>query len=219
MIQTRDTQKSTQINLIRLLLLAAIVTYYLPWLISGSAALSPSAPDLAEWISLHPAAGALNTSLLLRLPFVCIALLIAFTAPKNRSWWLHMGLVGCIWIALLPPLEFFTDAGARDNVNFQQQFALLVVAVIGSSVGLSRLLGRWQRLCILGITLIIIATSVIGIAQAHSLMSAFGYTVEIGFGSPGLVAAAILLVMLTLLSMLQNKQGSRSTRTALSSGA
>lgn len=103
----------------------------LPWLTSGSAAgLTFNLYDLAEWSSLHPLvraeSPALLTTLLLRLVFVAASLITA-TFPGRFS--LLAAL--CLAATLLPPFDFF---GANmSDPNYQQQFALFLLALTGSA--------------------------------------------------------------------------------------
>ena len=137
---------------IYLVIALMLVFYAFPWVVNPAASLSPNAYDLAEWTSLHPAVRAetpmLLTSLLLRLPLACLALLIAFRARRN---WFSVIVVLLIGLALLPPLEFIKTLG---DPNYDQQAALAAITLIGGAIGLSGILPRARRWIAAGIALV-----------------------------------------------------------------
>lgn len=161
--------------------LLMLVLYTLPWLVNPGVSLTPGAYDLAEWASLHPAVRAetpaLLTSFLLRLPLACVALLIAFSARGKRL--VPALAVLLIAAALLPPLEFVRALG---DANYQQQFALALITLVGSAIGLSRVLARWHRAIMLAVTITGAAASALGLFNAYQLMRGFDLPVQIGFG-------------------------------------
>lgn len=194
------------------LLLLCILTYHLPWLTASSAALSPGAADLAEWLSLHPAKDALTTAFWLRIPFAVLTIIIVLASPRSAYRWLHIALVICMWVALLPPLEFFTDAAVRSNPNFQQQFGLWVFGVLGASAGFTVPLRRHNRTLLLVFSAIVLMAAVWGIWQAYPLMAAFGYEFTLGFGAIGLVGTVLLLMIATGVNGThKNKAASKNT--------
>src|SRR5262245_55358949 len=96
-----------------------IAAYCLPWLVNRGTGLTFGAYDLAEWTSLHPAVRGGNppllASLLLRLPLACFGLVAAMTLwPNNKG--KRLTLIFLVAIALLPPIEFFTQY--RDDSNY-----------------------------------------------------------------------------------------------------
>src|SRR5262245_8162468 len=101
--------------LVWLIVILALLAYCAPWLVNNGAALTPNASDLAEWTSLNPATHVssppLLPSFLLRLPLVCLALILAFSHKTNQSFgWISAAYVLLTALALLPPLEFITQA-------------------------------------------------------------------------------------------------------------
>ena len=96
-----------------------LLFYLFPWVVNPGVSLSLGGYDLAEWASLHPAVRdatpALFTSLLLRLPLACLALLIAFTAQRRL---LPVLIVLIAALGLLPPPEFIK---ATNDPNYRQQ--------------------------------------------------------------------------------------------------
>ncbi len=167
-----------------ILIALMIVLYLFPWVVNPAASLSPNAYDLAEWTSLHPAVHAqtpmLLTSLLLRLPLACLALLITFSTRRGT---IPVVLVILIAVALLPPFEFIH---ALDDSNYRQQAALALLALIGGAVGLSGVLPRYRPWIAAGAALIGAAASLIGLAQGYDLMRGFELPSQIGLGGVAL---------------------------------
>lgn len=176
-----------------LLTLAALIFYCLPWVITTAASLTMGAYDLAEWSSLHPASrGAsipLLPALLLRLPLVCLALAAAFAARRGASWWLYTLFVGLMSAALLPPLEFFTQAGS--DPNYRQQFGLALFALIGGTAGLTGRLSSWNSSIIPALALAGVAASAAGLWQAEALLRDFQLPAQLGLGVFGLAACLL----------------------------
>lgn len=162
--------------------------YLLPWVVNPAVSLTMNGYELAEWTSLHPAVQAatppLLTSLLLRVPLVCIALLAAFTsrAEKWSSRVIPALIVLVVAAGLLPP-ELIQ---ATDNPNSRQQGGLALVTLIGGAVGLSGVLPGYRKWLAAGIAIIGGAASVIGLVQGHSLMQGFDVPTYIGVGGVGL---------------------------------
>lgn len=169
----------------RIYLVAALMLalYLLPWVVNLSASLTPNGYDLAEWTSLHPAARAqtpmLLTSLLLRLPLVCIALVVAFGAPRRLS----SALVVLIIAAALLPPEIIP---LTDNPNSRQLGALAFGTLIIGMVGVSGVLARYRRWLASGSALIGAVASAVGVLQALELMRGFTLSAQVGAGSVGL---------------------------------
>ncbi len=183
-----------------------LVCYALPLVVNSSAALSLNAYDLAEWASLHPAVRAqtpaLLTTLLLRLPLVCMALLIAFGTRRGLAPAL---VVLVIAAALLPPeiVPFLSD-----NPNSRQQSALALIALLGGAAGLSGILPRQRRFIAAGIALIGAAASVIGAIQGNNLMRGFGLPSQIGWGG---IALVLLFGLTALLLGYESNRVARAT--------
>ncbi len=168
-----------------------LVCYLFPWLTNPSVSLSLNAYDLAEWASLHPAVRdatpALLTSVLLRLPLVCLALLIAFTARRSL---LPVLIVLVLTAALLPPPEFIK---ALDDPNYRQQAGLALFTLIGGALGLSGKLSRARHWIVAAIGLLGALASIIGLLQSYHLMRGFSLPTHVGLG--GVFLALLFLVV------------------------
>ena len=162
--------------------------YSLPWLTNPGSGLSFGAYDLAEWASLHPAVRGGNpaflTSLLLRLPLACLGLIITvgLLQIKLRS---RIFLTFLIALALLPPLEFFTQY--RDDPNYQQQFYLAGIALVIGVLSVSMKPGRHIKTFVIFLAVIGGASSLTGLLQAYSLLEQFKLSVQVGLGGIGLI--------------------------------
>jgi hypothetical protein len=176
---------------------AALLAYSLPWVMNPGIGLTFGAYDLAEWASLHPAvrnsALPFLTSLLLRLPFACLSLIIAshVLAGKTRLRLLFLLLAS---IALLTPFEFFTQY--RDDPNYRQQFILaLATCLIGLALS-GNYLRRFARSA--GVLIAVIGTvaSFWGLIQGYSLMRSFDLPTRIGFGGFAFIAVYGAMVYL-----------------------
>jgi len=179
-------------------LLLLLIAYALPWLVNPGVSLTPGGYDLAEWASIHPAVRFGNppliTSLLLRFPLACIALLAALNTSVKRfswRWWLKVVFVGLIAAALLPPFEFFTIF--RDDPNYQQQFLIALVVLLGGAVGVFGVVQRWRQWLTIALALVGAGMSLIGLLQAYQLMQQFRLPTQIGVGS-----IAMTLIFLAL---------------------
>jgi hypothetical protein len=198
--------------LLIVLLFAALVAYCLPWVINPGVSLSLGAYDLAEWSSLHPAVRSGNpmllTALLLRLPLVGIALLISIGAfPRSPTFRLFLSLL--IGTALLPPLEFFTQA--TDDPNYRQQFVLAPITIIGSIGCLSLKHTAMAKVMFIGIAVATILSSLIGLSQTYELMNNYSLPTQLGIGGVGfiVVVGGIVFAALKLIGFKTlSKQGS-----------
>jgi len=182
------------------------VAYSLPWVTNPGAGLSFGAYDLAEWASLHSTAREstpmLLTSFLLRLPLACLGLLITIGFFRENSW-LRVIPVLLIGIALLPPLEFFTQY--RDDANYRQQFFLALTTGIAGvlSVNIS---GRWYvKLLVMVLVLIAVTSSLWGLIQGYSLMRAFNLSTQVSFGGVSLITILILYLFATIQALKQTR--------------
>lgn len=168
-----------------------LVLYLFPWLVNPSVSLSPNGYDLAEWASLNlavrDATPALLTSLLLRLPLTCLALLVAFTIRRNL---LPVLIVLIAAAALLPPPEFVK---ALDDPNYRQQAALALFTLLGGSVGLSGLLPRARHWIAAGIGLVGALASLIGLIQSNDLMRGLQLPTQFGLG--GILLAVMFMLV------------------------
>lgn len=169
----------------------------MPWVNPPPGGMKMIAYDLAEWTSLTPSvrqsAPFLWTSLLLRIPFITIGLILTMTiqrfqVPQPTSWAILILMV----IALLPPLEFFTIY--RDDINYQQQCMLAITALIAGAYSLLRdNVSKWKRL-ILVYASVGCTCSFIGLLQANALMNSFRLTISMAYGG------ALTILMLGLVA-------------------
>lgn len=175
--------------LLAALLIGLAVAYILPWLTGPGAGLTFNGCDLAEWVSLYPAARAetppLLTPLLLRLP-LALAGLIAVVGLASP--WLRALAAGVTALALMPPLDFFLGSSA--DPNYRQQFALTVGVLAGSV-----LLTRWpsRRAACAGLGALGFLALAAGLPRAHSIAALAGIQVALGPG--GLLMAALFLAL------------------------
>ncbi len=168
-----------------------LVLYLFPWLVNPGASLSLNGYDLAEWASLHPAVReatpALLTSLLLRLPLACLALLIAFTRRRGL---LPAVIVLITALALLPPPEFVK---ALDDPNYRQQATLALFTLMGGVMGLSGKLQRARHWIATTVGLLGAMACLVGLLQSYNLMRDFDLPTQIGAGG-ALLALAFVIV-------------------------
>lgn len=171
--------------------------YTLPWLVNPAASLSPNAYDLAEWASLHPAARVetpmLLTSLLLRLPLVCLALLVTFSTRRGV---VPALLVLLVAIALLPP----EIVPLTDNPNSRQQFLLAVMTLVGGGVGLSEILPRTRHWIAVAVALIGAGASLFGLMQSYALMQGFELPTQVGLGGVAVLIGFVVLAGMSIIN-------------------
>ncbi len=190
--------------LIAALSVLCLIAYMLPWTNSPGVSLSMGAYDLAEWASLTPAARAespqLLTSLLLRLPLACIAVIFAFSVAHSlritAGRWLGVAFVVMIVLLQLPPFAFATTG--RHDPNYQQQFLVAMVTLFGGLLGVSGYLHRWTKWVISGLVITGTATSLIGFLRAHELMNAYTPAISVGMGAPLLIVLLLICLVLVL---------------------
>ncbi len=158
--------------------------------------LSPGAFDLAEWVSLMPAAQletpALTTAFLLRLPLACLGLVAAFTIPRRL---IAAPLALAVAVALLPPLEFLYDAG---NLNYRQQVVLSMLTFVGGLVAASSIFRRYHHWFAIVISLAGMMATIIGLTRAYDLMQSFDLVATLGLGgvlSGGIFGMVALLLL------------------------
>lgn len=182
------------------LLVVGFTAYIFPWLINPAASLSPNAYDLAEWASLPPVERAVNpplvTSLFLRLPLVCLAVITAFQETPPIKRWFRLSVVAGFAIAAFPPLEFFTQA--RNDPNFRQQFTLALMTLIGGLVGTSKSGRRFQRPIIILFAFVGATACMIGLVQGYGLMRQFGLAAQPGLGGVVLVFVFLAFAIMEL---------------------
>lgn len=193
---------STTLTLAHLLMvLLLVIGYTSPWVISTGASLTLNAYDLAEWSSLHPMLRGtqppLLASLLLRIPWVCLGLMIAYLAPRlPSSRWRALGLVAAIAaaFAILPPFEFLT--GSSGDPNYQQMLALAVIAFAGSAVSftIARLIAADWMLD--GLTILGCAAGLWGWWQSFTALGSFGVPIYPAHGLGLFLAAGVGFIYL-----------------------
>lgn len=182
---------------------AVMLAYLLPWLINPGAGLTFNAYDLAEWTSLHPAVRANPPPLLLtfalRLPLVYLALLTALHRPKSMSGRIGQFsfLLGAV-VALLPPLEFFTQASS--DPNYQQQLVLALIASVGSAAALMGALRPVNDLFVTVFSLLTGAACAGGLFETLNLMRDFALPVQLG---PGGLLFALLCIFAGIIRLNQ----------------
>ena len=165
------------------LLLLGCIAYSLPWLANPGNGLSFGAYDLAEWTSLHPAvrngSPALITALLLRLPLACLGLIVSIGFLREQLG-IALAFIVLTGIALLPPLEFFTQF--RDDPNYQQQF-FLAFATVG--VGVISMMIRSERITKSAVMLLAVVgaiSSIVGLFHGYTLLEQFKLPTQFGIG-------------------------------------
>jgi len=181
------------------LAITGLMANNLPWLTAPSANLSPAAYDLAEWASLHPLARGgdppLLTSLLLRLPFMLLALGIVYSTnqrPNTWFWWLQMLLIGAITATLIPPAEFFTS-GTGDP-NYRQQALLASTTIVAGGLGLfTRPPLRLRPYLVVTLAVLGATTTVAGLLRAQTLLQHFTLQAQPGISPAVMVVAFIVL--------------------------
>lgn len=158
------------------MILFALIAYTLPWIVNPGAGLSMGADDLAEWASLHPQvrlqSPSLLTSLLLRVPLICLAAIIGFHLPSSTfskvGWWFRIALTCIIAGFMLPPMEF--SLSSWNDPNYRQQFILAVIALILGISGIT-LKTVFPRAVISTTAVIVgIVASIAGLEQSNALM-------------------------------------------------
>lgn len=200
--QNSTRQSNITLTATTLFLLFFFVYVFLPWVSTpNSAGLTLGGYDLAEWASLHPEVRAENPALLtsftLRLqPVLAVWIFTMFASMlsiRQSGWWLIAFIAFVSSVALLPPLEFFTQEWARNDNNYQQQAFLTIIAMLGGVIGLSGVIWRW----LLRIQFILITIAIIGIGTGlyniSSLLREFHIATSIG---PGPWISIILLIIM-----------------------
>jgi hypothetical protein len=171
------------------LLLLGCITYNLPWLINPSNGLSFGAYDLAEWMSLHPTVRSGNptllTTLLLRLPLAHLGLIVSIGFLRERLGF-AITVIMLTAIALLPPLEFFTQF--RDDPNYQQQFFMALVTVAIGIAGMILNPGHLTKTLVILLTIFGAMSSGAGLLYGYTLLEQFKLPTQFGLGGIGLTA-------------------------------
>lgn len=192
-MQIEDSEIHPSSVFLAVFTLLALAAYVIPWVVNPGMGLTLGAYDLAEWASLHPevrnASPALLTSLLLRLPLMCLAVIIGFASPtpalRTSGWYLMLALLLFLVASSLPPLEFFTEA--RGDTNYQQQFWLTLGALVGGIFGLTGVLPKLQAYVVMFFSLFGAFTGLAGLLEARRLMIGFSMPVSVGIGPVALM--------------------------------
>lgn len=177
-------------------LLLACAAYFLPWVWTSTAALTPNAYDLAEWTTLHPAvrhvSPPLLPSFLLRAALGVLTVLIVLQSSQtNGRWFGRMLALGGI-VIMLPPADFFLFA--RADINYQQQFYLsgfTLLLVLGAAFGNNRLPILIQKILVLLFAVLGFVAGIWGLTLSMKTLSVFGVDMLIGGG--GILFCGILL--------------------------
>lgn len=181
--------------------------YLLPWVVNPEASLKPNGYELAEWTSLHPVVRGANPplvpSLLLRLPLVCIPLMVAFSARRRSP--LAALLVLVVSAGLLPP-ELLQATG---NPNSSQQGVLALVTLIGGMVGVSGIVPGIKHWVATVAALVGAIACAVGLAQGVDLMRGFNLPAQIGLGGVALAGAFALTAVVYIYSMMTKQTGQR----------
>lgn len=181
--------------------------YLLPWVVNPAASLTPNGYELAEWTSLHPTVRGgdppLVPSLLLRLPLVCIPLVVAFsTRPRSP---LATLLVLVVSAGLLPP-ELLQAAG---NPNSSQQGGLALITLTVGMIGVSGLLPSIRHWVATGAALVGAIACAIGLAQGVDLMRSFALPAQIGLGGVALATTFALTAAASVYLLMTKQTGQR----------
>ena len=144
---------------------------YCPGLLPRLHPLTLGAYDLAEWTSLHPSqvntTPALIVPLLLRIHLPIIALLIGLSAHTPKSRIVTSLIIIVLAISQLPPFEFLTIA--TNNINYQQQFTLAIMCLIGGLSAIVFSASRFTSLFNVILVSIGFVSAILGIEQAQGL--------------------------------------------------
>lgn len=166
------------------------------WVNAPSQALSLNLYDWAEWISLTPSerAGMLLISGFLRLSVVWLMTAAAFiVAHTYRFRWVWLGIAALLFVAQLPPFEFFK---ALDDVNYRQQAFLSVLSLLLSITIVGNM--SWRTLLLLILTFVTLVGITWGAFAAQAMMATYRLQTQlaanaiIGLAALALVGALLL---------------------------
>jgi hypothetical protein len=168
-------------------------------LINPGSGLSFGAYDLAEWTSLHPAVRngnpALLTPLLLRVPLACWGLIISL-GFLNTRFGVAAVIIVLTSIAILPPLEFFTQY--RDDPNYQQQFLLALVTLATGITGIAIRSVHVIKPLVIILAFVGAGSSLAGLIQGYRLLEQFKLPTHFGFGGISLIAIYVIVALYLL---------------------
>lgn len=165
------------------MLIAALVSYLLPWLAATSAPLTLNAYDLAEWVSLHPSqqhtSPPLLATLLLRLQLPLLSLMLAALPLKKPGKLAAASVMLLLAIAQLPPPEFVLDPG---NLNYRQQFGLALASLLLSLACLRFMRSRLRSIALIVLPLASIICASAGMSLALEVFAILQAGGTIGLG-------------------------------------
>ncbi|MEP7286205.1 MAG: hypothetical protein ABI947_10605 [Chloroflexota bacterium] len=181
-------------------LIVALIAYYLPWVYHKTAALTANAYDLAEWVSIYPTVRGGNPPLLdpflLRGAMAGLALLFALRAARG-GWlrWLYIVLSLLLVITLLPPLDFFRNAG--DDPNYRQQFIISLATLIGDAAiwWIYTQRRHWLPRLEIVVLLLTVIAAIVGEVLALDIERLLGLNVTIGGGVVVFVASLMVVLV------------------------
>ena len=188
-----------------------LIAYFLPWIHHQTTSLTLGAYDLAEWAGLHPLIRISDpprlVSLYLRAIPVLLVALISFNVPrpifKSLGWWLSAGFIIATVLALLPPLEYFTNVNARQDPNFQQHFQLALASLSIGLIGLSGLLRRFRWFLNIIIAIMGIGIILTALTDIIDAMEWTGLSVNVGIGAIFMFILFVLLATYSIIRILR----------------
>ena len=182
------------------LVCAAAGTAFLPWVFRSPAALTLTAPDLAEFVKFLPEvrSGALHVNRLLFLaPLLVITLTLPFVATAERLRYpkpVRLALLACVFplgVTLLPPV--WSPAVLTDpEFRFQTTACVASMVLAAASRWLPSLPDRWLTPTLGAVWL---AAPVLAIWQfwrvLHAISAAYASPVSPGWGAWLVVAGSV----------------------------
>lgn len=172
------------------LLLLGLLGYLLPWAVASSAPMTLNAFDLAEWTSLYPAQRhtdpPLLAPLLLRAQLVILTVIFALTASGRPGKAITAAAVLLLALAQLPPFEYVYDIA---NLNYQQQFGLALVSLIGGLLATLARNWRLARILLIGLAAVGIVSVYAGVSQAFDVLRQLQVIASVGLGPWLLIAS------------------------------
>ncbi len=178
-------------------LVMLLAGYVLPWVGFDQASFTLSGFDLAEWISLHPAARA-ESPVLLSASLIRITLLWAGCATALLTFPAALRLVSILLIAaaVLPPPEHILSLS---DPNYAQQTAIALLCVFLPSLLI--FLRRWRSSILLIIGLGAVISLSLVVWRAIVLLSDFQIGMRLSIGAVSAAAAGILLCLASWMLM------------------
>ena len=190
-----------------MMVLAGLVGYILPWIVSPTGSMTLSAFDLAEWASLVPAQRAttppLLAPLLLRLQPVIICLILGAVADSRAKIAISAVAVLLLATAQLPPFEYVYDI---NNLNYRQQFFLAIASLIGGFAAMPLRRRSLAALTTIVLSIVGLVTSIIGLARAEALLAQFQLDASSGAGIVILSATYLALLALSARGIISRRQ-------------